>query len=209
MKLCLPCAALALFLSFSPAAAALVVAISGIPGSGTSWVSFSGSDLTVSRGTTRIEGTEGGFDRADSFEFGSPSTGNYIAAPTISDRLFAIAGNARLTVGSMSSPITDLWLDDDAFYDDLGIRTLAPLSYLDGEDVAWSGGGSIALDIGDLFAGTFEGFADGTVLLARQGALTLNIAHAAPAAVIPLPPSLGLAVAAAAALAALRATRRR
>ncbi len=76
-----------------------------------------------------------------------------------------------LTIGSGSSAISHLFLDEDnagvAHYDDFGIRASGGFNYGPGNS-AWIGAGLINKPIGDFFTGTFNNRADAPFFAANS-----------------------------------------
>lgn len=135
--------------------AALVIDVSGAPGSGvTTWV-FSGTSTSILGGTIRTGVGTNNFDVGDSFE--PDVTGNFISNGARQNVLLEVLGSASITVGGVTRTITHVFLDDDgAARDDIGIRTLTALDFAAGQASSWTGSFTVAIDINEFTVGTYR-----------------------------------------------------
>lgn len=132
-----------LFLATDYAAATLVVEIQGVPGSGRTTWSFSGST---------IAGKAGYFESGDDLTNHWRSIGEYTAINDFEDT--SVHGDASIIVGGRVRPIGLAYVDSDAAMgeDDFGVGVVGPddLTYSAGDRVSWSGTLTASIDVGDL-----------------------------------------------------------
>ena len=179
----------------STANAQLFIDVVGQPGSGFTTWTFSGSGIAALDGEirTNADNTFSAFDTGQ-FPFGQDT----ILDTSIQDQVFALTGNASITVGGTTEPITGIFLDDDGgSADDLGIRAANLLPYLTDDASSWSGSGTVNVDLNAFALDTWSlnGNDGQAIFIADETIITFRI---------PAPGAAGLL-----GVAGLAATRRR
>lgn len=147
-------ASLAVASAAGMAQAQLTIDVVGNPGDGVTTWTFGGSSVANTDGATRDE-TGASFNTNDTgqFQFGEDN----ILNTTYQDAIFLLTGNVTMTVGSSTGNISAIFLDDDGgSADDLGVRTVAPITWIAGEASSWSGSGTVNVDINDFALGTWN-----------------------------------------------------
>ena len=134
-------------MSASDVKANLVIDVTGVAGSGVTTWTFT----TISVGIAEADGTirdnsANTFNAADTGQF--PFGEDTILDTSIQNLVFALTGNAMITVGGTTESLTGIFLDDDGgSADDLGIRVANPLAYLALDETTWTGSGTVNVDI--------------------------------------------------------------
>ena len=160
-----------LALASTTANAALIINVEGVPGSGKTTWTLSGSSSADSNGTIRTSEGSNTFSRGDTGLFDSLLSKKV----TFDNSLFAVRdGSATITVGSTTRTITHISLHRQALprsssakgraFNGLGIRVNSALSYaLPDGDLAevrprsrWSGRFTLDLDISHFNPGTYR-----------------------------------------------------
>ncbi|MGK7931785.1 MAG: PEP-CTERM sorting domain-containing protein [Microcystaceae cyanobacterium] len=142
------------------AKAALIVNVTGTPGTGFTTWTFSGSDTASTFGNFRAFPSDS-LSLSDTTQMENPNSGNFIADTGISNQSFAVlSGSATITAGSNSQALGGIFLDDDgAAADDLGFRTAtSTLSYLNVDTISISGTVTIGIDLNQLITGNYFSF---------------------------------------------------
>ncbi|MEM6333953.1 MAG: PEP-CTERM sorting domain-containing protein [Planctomycetota bacterium] len=141
-----------LLVATSKTQAQLELDIAGIPGSGQTTWTFSGS-------TTAFE--IGGFDADSSDGQTFPNPGDFVKTLDLVE-LPALSSNAFLTVNSDTEAITAVGVDDDTMgivpggnTDDIGVGLANQLSVADGDTVSWTGSLVVGFDLDEFNLGTF------------------------------------------------------
>ncbi len=174
-----------------PASAASIL-ISGV--AGTNMVTMTLSGTAQVRSDDAIEPlTSAFFNNAIDMEFG-----DYMADASIQDVVATATGNMMISNGVTSTLIDGIFFDDDAFApqtDDFGFRTSGSLSFVVGQDLAFSGSATLAYDI-TAFKPTSTRIAsfDSTAIARDQLDLTVEVLPS-PVPVSPALPMLGGGVA--------------
>lgn len=137
------------------ASADLRIDVVGVPGSGSTIWTFSGTPDTVTTAGSIRTNAANTFNAGDSGQF--PFGQNTILDTTIQDQVLTFTGAATVTIGNDTQTITGIYLDDDgASADDLGIRVATQLDYAVGESSSWTGAGTLAIDITKFSPGTWS-----------------------------------------------------
>lgn len=131
--------------------AQLSIDVAGVPGSGVTTWTFGGSDIAAISGTMRDNsGTT--FNAGDTGQF--PFGLDTILNTSYQDQVFTFTGAASVTIGGNTQGLTGIFLDDDGgSADDLGVRVATPIDYLAGDATAWTGSGTVNVDINDFALG--------------------------------------------------------
>ena len=181
-----------LALASTTANAALIINVEGVPGSGKTTWTLSGSSSADSNGIIRTSAENNDFSIDDTLGINER---RFLSAKTTvgENSLFAIKGLARITVGSQTRTITHVFLgpgeeEEEGEGDSsgsFGIRVNSLLPYPKGASSRWSGRFTVDLDISNFKLGSYKsngfGFSGTDV--------TLNFKETAS---VPAPSSLAL-----------------
>lgn len=171
-----------------PAKANLIIDVVGTSGAGFTTWTFSTVAPGITEGDSSIRTNSGNiFLAGDTGQF--PFGINTILDTTIQNTVFALTGNATVTVGGTTELITGIFLDDDGdSADDLGIRVANTLSYLQNDEATWTGSGTLAVDIDTFVLGT-EIISDaGAQRMFLSELITVNFSNAP----VPIPVTFAL-----------------
>ena len=140
-----------LSLSATSASAALIMSVTGVSGSGQTTWELSGNG-TASNGNAIRTAPNASYSSRDTWEYSD----SFISNTSIQNTVFAITGDASITIDGVTENITHIFLDSDPTFDDLGIRTAAALGYEAHDSVSWTGLFTIDVDISNFSTGLFN-----------------------------------------------------
>ena len=179
-----------LALAGTAANATLIVNVEGVRGSGKTTWTLSGSDKTTQAGTIRSGTKSNTFSSDDTIE--ASDKGRFLSDKTMQNRLFALKGSAKITIGGVTRNIAHIFLDSDdggPDGDDFGIRTKSKLDYKASTAFSWSGRFTLDLDISKFNLGSYTDSLGGNFYAANaSGTVRLNFKETS----VPEPSSLAL-----------------
>ena len=137
------------------AQAQLNIDVTGVPGSGVTTWTFSGSGGSATGDGSIRDTTNASFSAFDTGQF--PFGEDTVLDTSIQDQVFALTGDATVTVGGTTQSIAGIFIDDDGgSADDMGIRADTQLDYLTGDASSWTGSGTVNVDINTFALGVWS-----------------------------------------------------